>query len=230
MSRHHPGARRQPHKPEVQDDAFIAGVLDASSWAKRHQQMLIVLAVAVTVTVAMGLYWVSYRRSVRTQAINQLESIQQTIGLAAVEDAKQQLQAFIARFGSTSQADEAVLLLARLNLETGNAPVAINVLETASLSLRTPIGLQAASLLARAYEDQGRWEDAENLFLDVAAKADLQFARLEALEAAARARFRQRDLTGAAELYQEILDDLEETDPSRGIYELRLAEMNALAS
>lgn len=230
MSRHHPGARRQPHKSEEQDDAFIAGVLEASSWAKRHQHMLIVLAVAATVTVAMGLYWVSYRRTVRNQAINQLESIQQTIGLAAVEDAKQQLQVFIARFGSIPQADEAVLLLARLNLETGSAPVAINVLETANLSLRTPIGLQAASLLARAYEDQGRWADAETLYLDVAGQADLKFARLEALEAAARSRFRQRDIAGAAELYQQILDDLEETDPSRGIYELRLAEMTALAS
>lgn len=230
MSRHHPGARRQPHKPEDQDDAFIAGVLDATTWAKRHQQRLVVLSVAAVITVAMGLYWVSYRRTVRTQAINQLESIQQQIGLAAVEDAKQQLQVFIARFGSVPQADEAVVLLARLNLETGSAPVAISVLETANLSLRTPIGLQAASLLARAYEDQGRWADAESLFLDIAAQADLQFARLEALEAAARSRFRQRDIEGAAALYQEILDDLEDTDPSRGIYELRLAEMNALAS
>ena len=108
--------------------------------------------------------------------------------------------------------------------------MAINVLERADLGLRDPIGIQAHSLLARAYENQGRWPAAEATFLEVADRAEFDFQIRRALDSAARARLRQADHTGAAELYERILTTFEDGDPARGVYELRLEEVRQFLS
>ena len=228
--RHHPSSRRTPHTVEEQDDAFVAGVMEASNWATRHRQLLVMAAVVVGLFIAGGIYYVNFQRSLVNQATNRLESIHQTIAIQAMEDAKAQLSTFLERFGATEQAREAVVLLGRLHLEAGDAPVAISVLERADLGLRDAIGLQGGTLLARAYEDQGRWADAEELYLDVADRAELDFQVRDALADAARTRKRQQDIDGAVELYERILATFGENDPGRGVYELRLAEMQEIVS
>ena len=166
--RHHPSSRRIPQTPQDQDDAFVAGVIDFSEWARTHRQALRLLVVAVALLVAGGIYYVNFQRSLTLQAVNRLESIHQTIAIFAVEDAKTQLNTFLDAFEGTDQAREAVILLGRLHIESGDAPVAISVLERADLGFRDPLGIQANSLLARAYENQGRWPEAEATFLEVA--------------------------------------------------------------
>ena len=120
------------------------------------------VAVAVGLLVAGGIYYVNFQRTVTIQAVNRLESIHQTIAISAFEDAKAQLSTFLDQFDGTDQAREAVILLGRLHLESGDAAVAISVLERADLGFRDPLGIQANSLLARAYENQGRWPEAED--------------------------------------------------------------------
>ncbi len=223
--RRHPSTRRTPQTPHEQDDAFVAGVLDFSEWAKTHRQFLTFIGVAVILLVAGGMYYRDFQRSLTIQAVNRLESIHQTISIGAFEDAKARLSTFLESFDGTDQAREAVILLGRLHLESGDAPVAISVLERADLGFRDPIGIQANSLLARAYETQGRWPEAEDTYLEVADRADFDFQIRAALDSAARARRRQQDHGGAAELYERILDTFDEDDPARGLYELRLAEV-----
>ena len=228
--RRHPSTRRVPQTPQDQDDAFVGGVIDFSEWARTHRQALTLIGVAIGLLVAGGLYYVNFQRGLRIQAVNRLESIHQTISISAFEDAKAQLSTFLDSFEGTDQAREAVILLGRLHLESGDAAVAISVLERAGLSFRDPIGIQANSLLARAYEHQGRWPDAEDTYLEVADRAEFEFVIRAALNSAARARRRQQDLDGAAELYERILETFENDDPERGLYELRLAEVRGLVS
>ena len=213
-----------------QDDAFVAGVIDFSEWARTHRQALTLIGVAVGLLVTGGIYYLNFQRSLTIQAVNRLESIHQTISISAFEDAKAQLSTFLDSFEGTDQAREAVVLLGRLHLESGDAPVAINVLERADLGFRDPIGIQANSLVARAYENQGRWPEAEDTYLEVADRADFDFQIRAALDSAARARRRQQDHVGAAELYERILATFEEDDPAKGLYELRLAEVRAFVS
>ena len=213
-----------------QDDAFVAGVIDFSEWARTHRQALTLIGVAVGFLVTGGIYYLNFQRSLTIQAVNRLESIHQTISISAFEDAKAQLSTFLDSFEGTDQAREAVVLLGRLHLESGDAPVAINVLERADLGFRDPIGIQANSLLARAYENQGRWPEAEDTYLEVADRADFDFQIRAALDSAAQARRRQQDHVGAAELYERILATFEEDDPAKGLYELRLAEVRAFVS
>ena len=228
--RKHPSTRRKAQKAHEQDDAFVASVIDSSEWARTHRQALTLIGVAVTLLVAGGIYYVNFQRSLTIQAVNRLESIHQTISISAFEDAKAQLSTFLDSFEGTDQAREAVILLGRLHLESGDAPVAISVLERADLGFRDPIGIQGNSLLARAYENQGRWPEAEATYLEVADRADFDFQIRAALASAARARRRQQDNDGAAELYERILATFEDNDPARGLYELRLAEVREVLS
>jgi len=227
--RNHPASRRQPQAPENQDDAFVAGVLDMSRWATLNRQLLIPGSIALVLLVSGGLYYVNFQRSVATQAMNQLETIHQSISISAFEDAKAQLSTFLDRFEGTDQAQEAVVLLGRLHLEAGDAAVAISVLERGNLSLGDALGLQGSALLARAYEDQARWADAESLYLSIADRSSLDFQIRDALVGGARTRHRQQNIQGAAELYERILATYEVGDPGRGIYEVRLAEMRGVA-
>ncbi len=228
--RKHPSSRRKPQTAHEQDDAFVASAIDFSEWAATHRQALMLVAVAVGLLVAGGIYYVNFQRSVTIQAVNRLESIHQTIAISAFEDAKAQLSTFLDQFDGTDQAREAVILLGRLHLESGDAAVAISVLERAGLGFRDPLGIQANSLLARAYENQGRWPEAEDTFLEVADRSEFDFEIRRALDSAARARRRQQDHGGAAELYERILATFEDDDPGRGVYELRLAEVREFQS
>jgi tetratricopeptide (TPR) repeat protein len=172
----------------------------------------------------------NFQRTLRVQAVNQLEEIHRTISLSALEDAKAQLSSFLDSFDGTDQAREAVIILGRLHLESGDAPVAISVLERADLGFRDPIGIQANSLLASAYENQGRLPEAEDTFIEVADQSEFDFEIRGALENAARVRRRQQDFAGAAELYERLIATFEENDPARGVYELRLAEVREVQS
>ena len=231
MSKHkHPSTRRRPQTPHEQDDAFVASAIDFSEWAGGHRQALMLIAIAAGLLVAGGIYYVNFQRSMTIQAVNRLESIHQTIAISAYEDAKAQLSTFLDQFDGTDQAREAVILLGRLHLEAGDAPVAISVLERADLGFRDPLGIQANSLLARAYENQGRWPEAEATFLEVADRSEFDFVIRRALDSAARARRRQQDHSGAAELYERILATFEDDDPAKGLYELRLAEVREFQS
>ncbi len=228
--RKHPSTRRNPQTPHDQDDAFVAGAIDFSEWAAKHRQVLTLIVVAVGLLMAGGVYYVNFQRSLTIEAVNRLESIHQTIAISAFEDAKAQLSTFLDQFDGTDQAREAVILLGRLHLESGDAAVAISVLERADLGFRDPIGIQANSLLARAYENQGRWPEAEDTFLEVADRSEFDFEIRRALDSAARARRRQQDHGGAAELYERILGTFDDDDPARGVYELRLAEVRQFQS
>ncbi len=117
------------------------------------------------------------------------------------------------------------MLLGELYLAGNEAEQALAVLEPMAESPREPLELQAASLLAAAYEQEGRWADAEATYLRIADRSELDFQVRDALAAAARIRAAQGNATGAAELYRRILDGLDEDALDRGIWEMRLAEV-----
>jgi tetratricopeptide (TPR) repeat protein len=225
-----PSLPSQAESVDPQEDVFVANVLEVSSWLQRHRQLVTLAVVGIVIAAVAGVYYVNFQRTLRVQAINQLENIQQSVSIQAIEDAKVQLGDFLLRFDGTPQADEAVILLARLHLESGDAAVAVNVLEGRGMGFGTGLGVQANLLLGKAYEEEGQWSEAERTFLRVAEEAELDFQVREGLENAARARIRLQNIVGAADLYRQILDTYEEGDPDRGMYELRLAEMTEIAT
>jgi len=228
--RKHPAARRRPEQhAEHPDDILVAKVTGFAEWAREHSQGLVVGGVIVVLLVAAGLYWRNYRISLRQQAVTQLEQVEQAAAFGDRATAKSQLLQYIARFDGTPYAAEARLVLAQLQLEEGQPTDAIGTLEPALGSLEEPIQLQVGFLLATAYEQADRAQDAERIYLRLADAAELPFQIREALASAARIRAQRGEYAAAAELYRRVLTTFEETDPGRRFYEMRLAEMEARA-
>jgi len=230
MSQKHPGARKTAKKEEHEDDVFVARVLELSNWAKANQQLLTVLAVVLVIAFAGMTYYGNYQESLTQQAAQQLEGIHQSIALQDREGAKTELAVFLDRFGSTAYAGEARLLLGELYLQTNDPQQALAVLEPMATSPREPIEFQAAALLATAYEQDERWTDAENIYLRIADRSELDFQVRDALTGAARIRADQGDATGAVELYERILSDIDENSPDRGLFEMRIQELRSAAN
>ena len=228
MAKRHPGARRTKqqsgHEP---DDVFVANVLHAGKWAESNQQLLTVLVVVLAIVVAGLVYYRSYRSSLNQQAAQQLEVVYQTVSIQDTEGAINELTTFLERFSGTAYEGEARLLLGELYLRDGRSEQAQAVLEPLGTSPRDPIELQGASLLAAAYEQVGRADEAEGLYLSIADRSDLDFQVRTALAAAARIRSDRGDAAGAIELYERALEGLPEESPDRGLYEMRIAEIRA---
>lgn len=226
MSKRHPGSRRvAADHHEHEDDIFVARILELGNWLKSNQQLVTIGAVILVIGAASALYYRNFRASQTEQAANQLEEIQRSVALGDQEGAKNALIVYVDRFGGTPYAGEARMLLGELYLSTNDADQARVVLEPIAESPRDPLELQAASLLAAAYEQEGRLADAEATYLRIADRSNLDFQIRDALAAAARIRRTQGNNQGAAELYRRILDGMDDNTQERGVWEMRLAEV-----
>ena len=231
MAKRHPTSTRTPSddRGADADDVFVAKVVEYSTWARRNTQTLILAGLALVVIVAGVVYYSSFRQERDLQAIRQLEQIHATVNFGDPETAKAELSQFIESFGGTAYATEARLLLAELHLRSDQPQMALRTLEEADVSLREPLGAEILHLEAQAQEAAGDHQSAVATLLEVADDARLEFQRIEALSDAARIQQQTGDAAGAADLYGRILDLLEETDPRRGVFEMRRAEAQAIA-
>jgi predicted negative regulator of RcsB-dependent stress response len=220
----HPASRRKPVEKRDEEDAFLEKVLEITAWSRGHRQLLITSGILLAIAIASIAYYANYRVLVRNQAVNELEEIQQTLGLGDPESSIGRLSSFIARFGDSPYVLEARLVLGQIHLEAARSDEAITVLAPAVRDLTEPVGVQATFLLATAYEQAQRPEDAEDLYLRLGDATSLDFHFENAMGSAARIRAARGDYAGAAQLYQRILGTLEEGDPVYGLYQMRLAE------
>jgi predicted negative regulator of RcsB-dependent stress response len=232
MSQRHPGSRRtsKGRGSQEPDDIFVAKVLSLGKWAEANQQVLTVGAIVAAIGIFGLVSWGNARRSMNMDAAEQLEIIHQSINIGDTEGARGDLGTFLDRFEGSAYEGEARLLLGQLYLDNGDNQQALAVLEPLGASPRAPIEFQGAALLGVAYEQEGRVDEAEGVYLTIAERSDLAFQVVDALSAAARLRATQGDTTGAIELYQQILADLDENAPERGLYEMRLRELRGQAN
>ncbi len=226
MAKRHPGARRtQQGKSHDPDDLFLAKLLEMGEWAKANQQIVTIGVVVLGIFAAGFVYYGNYREGLLQQAAQQLEMIHQSVALQDREGAKNELVTYLQRFGGTPYEGEARLMLGELYLETDDAEQAQVVLEPLGASPRDPIEFQAAALLAAAFEQDRQWDRAEEVYLRIADRSELDFQVRNALASAARIRADRGDAAGAVELYERVLATLDENDPSRGTYQMRIQEL-----
>lgn len=231
MARHPKSRRTRKQSADDGEDAFIASILDFSNWARQNQQVLTIAGVVTAILLAGLLYYNSFQTQLNEQAAEQLEVIYQSAAIGDIEGAKVDLATFLDRFGGTPYEDEARLLLGELYLESGEPQQALAVLDPLGSSPRSGIEMQAAALLAAAYEQEERWADAEETWMLIADRSELDFQVRNALTAAARIRAEHLDdPEGAIELYQDVLASLEENSPERGRYQMRIEEIRTEAN
>jgi len=224
----HPSSRRRQEEKKEAEDIFVEKILETSKWAKANTQLLIIAGIALVVLVSGGIYYRNWKSTQTQRAVAQLEQVQQSVAFGDRGTARASLNQYIQTFEGTPYALEARLLLGQLLLEDGNPEEAMDALAPAVREMDDhPIGIQAGFLMAGAYEEAGRLDEAERMFLRVANTADLEFQIREAMSGAARIRANQGDYAGAAELCEEVLAGMEPDDPDRNYWEMKLAEMTA---
>ncbi|MGD2123359.1 MAG: tetratricopeptide repeat protein [Gemmatimonadota bacterium] len=228
QSRHPSSRRRASEEKKEAEDVFVEKTLELIQWAKDNSQILILAGIVLVVVVAGTIYYTNYRTSWQEQAVARLEQVQNSFAFGDRETAEADLYQYLEQFEGTVYALEARLVLGQALLEDGTPEESIEVLAPAVREMSSqPIGIQAGFLLAAAYEEAGRDEDAEELFIRIGNTTDLNFQVREALAGAARLRMKAGDTAGAAELFEDIIATYEEGDPNLGFWEMRLAEVSS---
>jgi tetratricopeptide (TPR) repeat protein len=120
------------------------------------------------------------------------------------------------------------MVLARVHLIGNEDPTAaIAALEPVAPDYGGGLGTDATFLLAAAFEQAGRWDEAAATYEELRDRATYAFQRNEATEGLARSRLALGDTAAAVAAYEALLAGLEEDDPARLGYEMRLAELTA---
>ena len=221
---------RRPQQSEP-DDVVLARALQLAEWARRNV-IIIAIGTIVVVVLFVGLYW--YRadreRRVDDAAIAFLQ-VEQAVFSGEDAIALRELQLFIQQHGATPYGDEARVLLGQIHLRGGRPAEAMEALQPVVDRMeRSPVGVPAALLLATAQEDAGDPDAAIGTYLDIAERAEIEYQRQDALMGAGLLRQEAGDHAGAAELYRRLVESAEPGSADRAIFEMRLAEAEALAT
>jgi predicted negative regulator of RcsB-dependent stress response len=226
----HPTARRVHREDSSPDDAFIAGVLETSAWARQHSRLLIIGGIIAAVVVIGLVLFVKNRADRRAEAELQLSQARAVALSGNSQLAVRELEQFLLRFDGTPAAREARLLLGGAYIQAGQPQQAIEATQPVVRNLNTDMGVNAAMLQAAAYEQAGNTDEAERLYMRVGEDAGYLFQRQTGLENAARLRLQNDDFAGAAALYERLVEITPETAGERQIFEMRAGEARTLAA
>lgn len=225
----HPTSRRVQRQTSEPDDVFVERVLETSVWARQNARILIIAVTAFVLLVSGFLYYRNYTVKLRNAAETQLSAIRQTVVSGNSALAIRDLEEYMTRFGGTEAGPEATVLLGRAYLDNGEPQKAIDLLAGPARNLASPLGVSTALLLASGYEAAVQEDRAVQVYLDIADRAPFDYQKHEALDNAARIRMETGNAAGAVELYDRLLQSLDETDPLRPVIQLRRGEAAARA-
>ncbi len=228
MAKPRPSPARPSQAPTTGEDVFTASILRFLAWARDRTQTLIIACVFLTVLVVGTVYWFSQRSDQLDAAAAELEELQQTILFEDPATAAASVQGYLDRFGGTTFGVEARFLLARVHLTAGEDPdAAVEVLQAVAPDFGSSLTQDATFMLAASLEQAERWDEAVQIYEELVARVDFTFQQKEAGEGLARASLAQGDTVSAVQAYGSILETLEDDDPTRSLYEMRLAELGA---
>lgn len=229
MAKRRPPQPRAPSPPASSgDDALTVAIHRLVGWAQTRTQSLVV-SVAVAVVFIMGtLYWFQSRSEQLDTAAGELEQIQQSIAFDDLATVETSIQGFLGRHGGTQYEVEARLLLARAHLLAASNPTAaVDILEPVAPDLGSPLQVDATFVLAAAFEQAGRWQEASDIYREIIAGVDFDYQQVDAMEGLARALLASGDTVSAVQTYRDALDLIEAGDPDQGRFEMRVAELTA---
>lgn len=214
------------------EDTFVLGIARTIDWAREHQRGVILGALAAVVLIGGLIYYRDYRRNLTARAATQLSQLEGQLGAAGGPDqAISQIQEYLSRFSGTPSADEARLLLARIQLDQGRPSKAIEALDPLSgRPLDTPTGYAAARLRADAHTAAGQSEMAIALLDRAARGARFAFQRHAAASDEAELLVQAGRYDSAASIYRGLMADSAGTAGQDNLYAVRLGQALALAA
>ena len=216
-------APKKRREEDSREDVILVFLETAAAWARVHTRVVISVVLAVGLLVGGVFYYRSYRQSLRAAAAIELNQLRGTLTPA---DAIPRLTGFIARFEGTPSAVEGRLLLARLQLRTGQPQAAIQTLDPVlSEPTDRPTGYAVATLLAESYKEVGDPDKALAKLDEIIRKAYVPYQRHRALAERGRLLAELGRLEEASATYKRLAEEEGATDD---IYRVRLGEIEAL--
>lgn len=224
------GGHRQVKGHVSTEDALAIGMAQTVDWAREHQRTVILAALVAAALVAGLFYYRDYRSNLTARAATQLEQLEAELAQSnAPATAVGRLRDFLNRFGGTPSADDARLLMARIQLDQGAASDAVQTLGPLSgRALDTPVGYAATRLRADAYAATGDRETAIRTLDDVARNARFPFQRNDASSELADLLVQAGRYDSAASIYRRLSQDSTASPEGTGPYAMRLGEVLAL--
>ncbi len=199
---------RRLSKREMKEDAFVTFAFRAADFIEEHKSKMILGVVLVALAIAGGAFIVSSRRSGNEEAREQLLAgvIQQRYGsysgaAAAFEDV-------LARHRGTASGKLANLYLGHVRYEMGDFEAALEAYREylrREKSDRLTVG-QAKRGIAACLENTGKYEEAAELYEEVARSYDRGNVAAEDLMFAARCWRAAGQPDKAMKILQEVVD------------------------
>ena len=229
MAKRRPPQPRAPSPPaSTSDDALTVAVHRLVAWAQTRTQSLVVSVAVAAVLILGTLYWFRSRSEQLDAAAGELEQIQQSIAFDDLATVETSILGFLGRHGGTPYDVEARLLLARAHLLSESDPTAaIDILDPVVPDLGSPLQVDATFVLAAAFEQAGRWQEASDVYREVIASVDFEYLQVDAMEGLARTLLATGDTASAVQTYRDALELTEADDPDQGRFEMRVAELTA---
>lgn len=212
-------AKSEPVAPVVEEDAGES----LMEWARANSSKLSIGGIAVVALAAVGLLWRASadKKEVRaSQALASAQAVAQS-GNAAL--AQSDLQALLRRYGGTSAAIQARLLLAQVHFGQGKVDDGLRELN----EIKSP-GLYAASvhaLRAAGLEQAGKPAEAAPEYEKAAEAAISPIAKAAYRSDAARAYLAAGNRDAARRIWESIADD--DSNPLAGEAKVRIGELSA---
>ncbi len=205
------------------EDAFVEGILRFWDWVQANARAVVVGLVLLVAALLVGLYYINYRQSVEEQAAADFQRLR----LEASQDpqAAAELPSFIRRYEGTDAAEEARLVLARVQLAGGDPQAVLETLDPlAGRAPDAPVGYAARLLRVRAYESLGDVEPALAELSTLGERARYPFQRRSARADRARLLAEAGRLEEAERIYADLARASENPNEA-ALYEIRLGEV-----
>ena len=192
-------------------------------WARVNSSKLSIGGIILVAVAAVGFLWRASADKKELRASEALASAQAVVQSGNAALAQSDLQALLRRYGGTSAAIQARMLLAQVHFGQGKVDDGLKELN----SIGSP-GVYAASVHAlkgAGLEQAGKPAEAAAEFEQAAAASNTTLGKASYQSDAARAYLAAGNLDAAKRIWQAIATD--DTNPLAGEAKVRLGEINA---
>ena len=198
----------------------------AVEWVKAHRNQLI-LGAAIVIAVTASVWFLMTAQQRKEQfAAGELANARAVAATGNLALAASDLDQLIGTYGGTDAGEEAAILLAQIRLmERQPDAAAAGLRELIDAGPSSQFLASAHGLLGNALEESGDLEGAALAYTNASEAAWYDFLKAQYLIDAARAYQTLGDTVAAATIYQQVLEEFEETDQAAVEARVRLMEI-----
>jgi predicted negative regulator of RcsB-dependent stress response len=212
-------AKSEPAVPAVVEGDAGETMLE---WARANSSKLSVFGIVIVAVAAVGMLWRASADKKEVRASQALASAQAVVQSGNAALAQSDLQALLRRYGGTSAAIQARLLLAQVHFGQGKVDEGLKELDAIGSG-----GLYAASvhgLKAAGLEQAGKPAEAAAQYEQAATAASTALAKAAYKSDAARAYLAAGNTEAATRIWEAMAAD--DSSPLAGEAKVRLGELN----